>query len=108
LNFQTSFRGYKLQSLLLLLLLLLLFLVILFTFQISPSFSVSPPQTLYSIPPTYFYKGVPQLPNLLLPHCPNISLSWGISPSQEQGHPLPLMPDKSCYKFSWSHGSLHV
>jgi hypothetical protein len=46
----------------------------------------------------------------LPPHCPGISLHWGIQPSQDQGPLLPLIPDKAilCYLCSWSHGSLHV
>jgi hypothetical protein len=31
----------------------------------------------------------------LPPHPPNIPLYWGIKPSQDQGPPLPLMPDKA-------------
>jgi hypothetical protein len=31
----------------------------------------------------------------LLPHCSSIPLHWGIKPSQDQGPPLPLMPDKA-------------
>ena len=30
-----------------------------------------------------------------LPHCPTIPLHWAIKPSQDQGPPLPLMPDKA-------------
>jgi hypothetical protein len=46
----------------------------------------------------------------LLPHYPSILLHWGIKPSQDQGPPLRLMPDKAilCYICSWIHGSLHV
>jgi hypothetical protein len=54
----------------------------------------------------------------VLPHphprvlCPigDILLCWSIKPSQEQGPPLPLLPDNVilCYICSWSHESLHV
>jgi hypothetical protein len=46
----------------------------------------------------------------LLPHHPNISPPLGIKLSQDQGPPLPLMPDKAilCNICSWSHGSLYV
>jgi hypothetical protein len=39
-----------------------------------------------------------------------IPLHWGIKPSQDQGSPLTLMPDKAilCYICCWSSGSLHV
>jgi hypothetical protein len=57
-----------------------------------------------SPPPTY-----PPTHPLLL-HCPSIPLHWGIKPSQDQGPPLQLMPDKAilCYVCNCSHGSLHV
>ena len=50
-----------------------------------------------ALPPTY------PLPH----HHPSIPLHWGIKPSQNQGPPLPLMPDKVilCYICSGSHGS---
>jgi hypothetical protein len=46
----------------------------------------------------------------LLPHCSSIPLCWGINPPQDQGPPLPLMPDKAilCYICIWSYGSLHI
>jgi hypothetical protein len=36
---------------------------------------------------------------------PSIPLSWVIEPPQDQGAPLPVIPDKAslCYIFSWSH-----
>jgi hypothetical protein len=42
--------------------------------------------------------------------CPGTPLHWGIKPSQDQGPPFPLMPDKDtlCYICNWSHGPLHV
>jgi hypothetical protein len=45
-----------------------------------------------------------------LPHHPGILLLWGIEPLQEEGPPIPLIPDKAalCYVCSWSHGTLHV
>ena len=41
---------------------------------------------------------------------PSIPLCWLFELPQEQGAPLPLMPDKAilCYISSWSHGFLHV
>jgi hypothetical protein len=41
---------------------------------------------LWGCSPTYYP---------LLPHRPSIPLHWGIKPSQDQGPPLPLMPDKA-------------
>jgi hypothetical protein len=63
--------------------------------MLSP-FLVSPLQTLDLIPPLpCFYEGAPP-PTYPLPfHCPSIPLHWGIKPSQDQGPPLPLMPDKA-------------
>ena len=51
-------------------------------------------------PPTYTH----------LPQWPSVPLSWVIKPPQDQGAPLPVMPDKAilCYISSWSHGSPHV
>ena len=45
-----------------------------------------------------------------LPHLHSIPLRWSIEPPQDQGPPLPLVPDKAilCYIYSWSHGSHHV
>ena len=47
-------------------------------------------------------------PHPLLPHRPGIPLHWDIEPTQDQGPPLLLMPDKAilCYICIWSHGSL--
>ena len=44
------------------------------------------------------------------PLLPSISLCWSIKPPQDQGPPLPLMPDKAilCYICCWSHGSFHM
>jgi hypothetical protein len=46
----------------------------------------------------------------LPPPYPGIPLYWIIKPPQDQGPPLPLMPDKAiiCYLHGWSHGFLHV
>jgi hypothetical protein len=50
------------------------------------SFPVSPPKTFYPIPPS------PYLPTHPFPlPRPDISLHWGIKPSQDQGPLLPLM-----------------
>jgi hypothetical protein len=42
-----------------------------------------------------FYESAPPPIHPLLPHCPSISLHWGIKPSQDQGLPLQLMPNKA-------------
>jgi hypothetical protein len=42
-----------------------------------------------------FYEGAPPPTHPLLPHCPSIPLYSGIKPSQDQGPPLPLMPDRA-------------
>ena len=62
------------------------------------------------LPPLCLYEGAPPPTHPLLPHCSSIPLHWGIKPPQDQGAPLPLMPDKVilCYICSWSHGSFHV
>ena len=77
--------------------------------MLSPS-QVSPLQTLYPTPLPSFYEGAPPLTYLLLPYHHSIPLCWGTKPSQDQGPLLPLMPDKVIlyYKFSCSHGFLHV
>ena len=73
--------------------------------MLSP-FPVSPPQTLYPLPSPCLYKGAPPPTHPLLPQCSSIPLCWVIEPPQDQGAPLPLMPDKAifCYISSWSHG----
>jgi hypothetical protein len=87
-------------------------LVILFIYisNVIP-FPVSPPQNPYPIPPPcWFYEGAPP-PTCPLPlHHPSIPLPWVIVPPQDQGVPLPLMPEKAilCYICSWSHRSFHV
>ena len=77
--------------------------------MLSP-FPVPLPQTPYLLPSTYFYEGTHPPIYSLLPYCPSIPLHWGIKSPQDQGPPLPLIPDKAihCYICSWSHGSLHV
>ena len=78
--------------------------------MISP-FLVTPIQLFHLIlpPPLHLclYEGAPQP---TYPYCSNIPLHWDIKPPQNQGPPLPLMPDKDifCYICIWSHGSLHV
>jgi hypothetical protein len=54
-----------------------------------------------------FYEGAPLSNHLLQPHCPSIHPHWVIEPSQVQGPPFPLMPDKALlfYTCSWSQGS---
>ena len=67
--------------------------------MLSP-FSVSPVHILILSPFPCFYVGAPPLTNPLLPPNPGISLNWGISPSQDQGALLPLMPEKAIL---WNH-----
>ena len=87
-------------------------MLILFTYisKVIP-FPSFPSANLLSHPLSpYIYEGAPP-PNCPLPsYHPSIFLCWGIKPSQDQGTPLPMMPDKVilCYISSWSHGSLHV
>ena len=66
--------------------------------MISP-FPVSPPQAPYPLLP-------PGPAHPLLPQCSSIPLFWVIKPPQDQGTPLPVMPDKAIlyYISSWSHG----
>jgi hypothetical protein len=78
--------------------------------MLSPSQS-PPPISLLPLPPSpCLYEGASLPACLLLPPCPCIPLHWGIQPPQNQGFPLPMMPDKAilCYICSWSHGSLQV
>ena len=62
------------------------------------------------IPLPCFYEGTPSMTYPLLPHYTSIPQHQGIEPPQDQGPPLPLMPDKAilCYICGWSHWSLHV
>ena len=76
---------------------------------------VFPSQTPHPIsPPLCLYEGAPPPThpptNPLLPHPFSSPLHWNIEPPQDQGPPIPLMPDNSifCYTCSWSHGSYHV
>jgi hypothetical protein len=54
-------------------------------------------QTSCPIPPPLpcFYEGAPPPTYPLLAHLHSIPLHWGIKPSQDQGPPVPLMPDKA-------------
>lgn len=79
--------------------LIMLFYLILFywilsllTFQVLSPFLVSPPPQK---PPTISSFLVLPSTHPLLPSCPGILQHWGIKPSQDQGPPLPLKPDKS-------------
>ena len=56
---------------------------------------VSHLQTPFPPPFPCFYEGAPPTTYLPLPHHPSIPLYWGIKHSQDQGPPLPLMPDKA-------------
>ena len=71
----------------------------LFTFQMLAPFPISPLQTLYPLPFPCLYEGAPPLTHPFLPQTPSVPLSWVIKPSQDQGSPLPVMPDKAilCY-----------
>jgi hypothetical protein len=73
------------------------------------AFPVSPLQTPYPLPLPLLLWGWSSPTHPLLPQCPNIPLPWVIEPPQDQGTPLPVMPDKAilCYISSWSHGSPH-
>jgi hypothetical protein len=65
----------------------------LITFQMLLLFQVSPMKTLY---PIFIYcEGASPPTHLFLSLCSSIHLHWGIKPSQYQGPPLPLMPDKA-------------
>jgi hypothetical protein len=61
-----------------------------------------PPLQIPPISLLHFYEGAPLPTHSLLPHCPSIPLRWGIEPSQGQGPPLPLMPDKAILCYIWS------
>jgi hypothetical protein len=59
-------------------------------------FQVFPLQTSYPTPPLpCFYEGTAPPTHPLPPHHPSIPLHCSIKPSQDQGPPLPLMPDKA-------------
>ena len=60
----------------------------------SPCFSEGIPPPTIPLPPPYL----------------SIPLYWDIKPPQDQGSPLPLMPDNAilCYICSWNHESLQV
>jgi hypothetical protein len=81
----------------------------LFTFQMLSPFPDSPPETPYPIPHSLLLWGCSRTHPLPSPH-PGIPLHWGIEPSQDQGPPLSLMPNKAilCYICGWGHGLLHV
>jgi hypothetical protein len=85
-------------------------------FYFYPLFKIfrmsSPFQFLLYKPPTpplfpCFYEGAPPKTHLLQPKRPSIPL---FKLPQDQGAPLPLMPDKAilCYTCVGSHGSHHV
>ena len=73
------------------------------------SFSVPPPKTssplLLALPLCMRVLLYP-LVQTLLPQCPSIAQPWIIMPVQDQGHSLPLMPDKAFlyYVSSWNSG----
>ena len=66
--------------------------------MLSP-FPVSPLQTLSHPFLPCFYEGAHPSTYPLLPHLPSIPLHWCIKPSQDQGPPLPLMPDQFLQSF---------
>ena len=82
--------------------------------MISPFPVTSTPTTHHILPSPFPFASIRVLlhppTHPLLPHLSSIPLHWGIKPPQDQGPPLPLMPDKAilCYICIWSHGSLHV
>jgi hypothetical protein len=64
-------------------------------------------------PPSHtrcLYEGASPPTHPLLPQYSSIPLCWVIKPPQDQGSPLPLIPDKSflCCICSWSHGFPHM
>jgi hypothetical protein len=60
--------------------------------MLSP-FTVNPLQLPIPSPLPCFYEDAPSPTYPQLPHHPSIPLHWDIKPSQDQGPPLPLMPD---------------
>ena len=64
-------------------------------FKCHSLFLVSPTQTSPISPLLCFYEGAPTHSHPLLSHLLSIPLHWDIKPPQDQGPPLPLMPDKS-------------
>lgn len=84
-------------------------LVILFIY-ISNAFPLSSFLSTSTLSPPLspcLYEGAP-LPTPILPQQPRVPLSWVISPPQDQGAPLTMMPDEAifCYISSWSLGSI--
>ena len=60
----------------------------------------SPFQVSFLQPPSHaplpcFCEGAPPTTYPLPPYHPSILLHWDIKPAQDQGSPLPLMPDKA-------------
>ena len=45
--------------------------------------------------PPFFYEAAPPPTYPLPPHCPSIPIHWGIKPSQDEGPPFLLMPNKA-------------
>ena len=74
--------------------------------NIIPLPSFPSENTLSHLPYLCFYKGASLPTKQLCHYCPSIPLFWGIKPSQDQGPPLPRMPDKGvlCYICSWTMG----
>ena len=62
-----------------------------------PSFPSTNPHPMPSLPAS-----MRVLPHPLPPHRPSILLLWGIKPAQDQGPPLPLMPDKAILCYIWA------
>jgi hypothetical protein len=68
----------------------------LFTFQMLSPFLVSPLQTPYPILPCPVLESAPGTHSPTAASLTSLTpLYWGIKPSQVQGPPLPLMPDKT-------------
>jgi hypothetical protein len=81
----------------------------LFTFQMWPLYPVSPPQIPYCLPTSPVSMRL--LPHPLShSHISALAFTCAGPLTQDQGDPLPQMPDKVilCYICSWSHRSLHV
>jgi hypothetical protein len=71
----------------------------LFTFQLLSPFPVSPLQTPIPCPSPCLWEGAPPFTHPLLPQYPSVPLPWFIEPPQDQGTPLPVMPNMAilCY-----------
>jgi hypothetical protein len=104
-SFQVFFFTFKFFFSIFLLVILFIYISNVIPLPSFPSTNpLSPPLT------PCLYEGAPPPAHPLPLQCPSIPLCWVIESSQDQGLPLPLMPNKAilCYISSWSHGSPHV